>query len=39
MYEIERLLSKCDENAEVKIMYNIGCTLSAHLKVSNLENV
>ena len=37
VYEIQRLLSNCDEYADVKIMYDIGCTLSAHLKVSNLE--
>jgi hypothetical protein len=33
VYEIERLLTHCDESADVKVTYDIGCTLSAHLKV------
>ena len=33
VYEVERLLVDCDETADVKVMYDIGCTLSAHVKV------
>ena len=33
VYEVERLLTHCDESADVKVTYDIGCTLSAHLKV------
>ena len=39
VYEVERLLTHCGESAHVKVTYDIGCTLSAHLKVGDLSNV
>ena len=34
VYEVERLLSKCVDKSDVRVTYDIGCTLSAHLKVN-----
>ena len=33
VYELERLLNDCDSTTDVRVMYDIGCTLSSHLKV------
>lgn len=33
VFEVDRLISNSDGATNVKIMYDIGCTLSAHLKV------
>jgi hypothetical protein len=38
VFEVDRLLASSDATTKVKIMYDIGCTLSAHLKVRYLHS-
>ena len=39
VFSLQHQLDNSNENSTIKVMYDIACTLNAHLKVSDETNV